>query len=149
MSYVKRNFATSSNGDQWHLVCTTEARTPLVRHEPNAASGGSASEIDIASFLQRDPGAPQTTALLSLIEALILDGLEKSVGREAFLQKLRNAQEGAVEVALSDSKVVLPLTTAYEALEFFNCMLDIFTDQRTADLAAEASRIPAGFGSTQ
>jgi len=119
-----------------------------VLHEPHPTQGGNATIIGIANFLQRDPNAPQTKALVDLIEALIAGALGKPAGREAFLQKLRDASEDAVEVALTGSKVGLPLTTSYEALEFFNCMLDILTDQRAEDMAAEAARIPAGFGST-
>lgn len=148
MSDAKRLFARSSNGDQWYLITDASSRAPRVLHEPNCASGGTVNIVDVQSFLQRDPDAPQTKALVGLIEALVGDALEMPVGREAFLQQLRDVSEDAVDVALAGSKVALPLTTSYEALEFFNCMLDILTDQRAADVAAEAARIPAGFGST-
>lgn len=79
---------------------------------------------------------------------LVASTLKKPTGRTAFLEHLRNISEDAVGNALTGSRVALPLTTPYEALEFFNCMLDTLTDQREEDLAANATRIPAGFGST-
>jgi len=68
--------------------------------------------------------------------------------REAFMMRLRDATEEDAAVALRNAKVQLPLTSPYEALEFFNCMIDVLSGQRTADDADDACRIQAGFGST-
>jgi len=51
-------------------------------------------------------------------------------------------------LALSGTKVKLPLTAPHEALEFFNCMLDVLTGVRAAEDDAEQDRIRPGFGST-
>jgi hypothetical protein len=67
---------------------------------------------------------------------------------EDLIQHFRAATENEVMAALKGAKVALPLTTEYEALEFFNCMVDVLTDQRDEDDAAASARIPAGFGST-
>lgn len=64
------------------------------------------------------------------------------------MRQLRSATENEVATALKDSKVSLPLTTPYEALEFFNCLLDVISGQRDEDEAADLDRIPPGFGST-
>ena len=39
-------FYSSENGDEWLLVCDGF----LVRHQPNAASGGRAGDIDLGAF---------------------------------------------------------------------------------------------------
>jgi len=43
----------------------------VVRHEPNAPSGGQASDIDIGIFLSRGPLNPEHQALLRLIVTLV------------------------------------------------------------------------------
>ena len=58
----------SANGDQWHLI--HDRPRLLVRHTPNAPSGGRASTLDIAAFLARGQG-PEQQALLALIATLI------------------------------------------------------------------------------
>ncbi len=70
------------------------------------------------------------------------------MNREDFIKSLRAATETEVETALQGSKITLPLTTNYEALEFFNCMIDVLTEARATDDAAEKDRIKPGFGST-
>lgn len=67
---------------------------------------------------------------------------------EEFIKHLRDASENEVETALNGSKVQLPLTTNYEALEFFNCMIDVLTEVRDNEDAADKDRIQPGFGST-
>lgn len=67
---------------------------------------------------------------------------------EEFIRKLRDVSEEEVTEALAGSKVSLPLTTNYEALEFFNCMLDVLTDVRRDEDEAAFRRIKPGFGST-
>lgn len=64
------------------------------------------------------------------------------------MRRLRAATENEVETALKGSKVSFPLTTPYEALEFFNCLVDVISGQRDEDEAVDRDRIPPGFGST-
>jgi hypothetical protein len=67
---------------------------------------------------------------------------------DELVRRLRAATENEVAAALEGAKVTLPLTTPYEALEFFNCMVDVLTGQREKDDAADRDRIAPGFGST-
>jgi hypothetical protein len=67
---------------------------------------------------------------------------------EEFVRHLREAGADEVNLALSGAKAKLPLTAPHEALEFFNCMLDVLTDVRAAEDDAEQDRIRPGFGST-
>jgi len=72
----------------------------------------------------------------------------ENMNSNELVHRLRAATENEVATALEGAKVALPLTTAYEALEFFNCMVDVLTGQRAKDDAADRDRIPPGFGST-
>jgi hypothetical protein len=51
MTSGTRELYRSSNGDQWHLVRETDSGRVLIKHQPNAASGGRTSYIEIAEFL--------------------------------------------------------------------------------------------------
>ena len=53
----------SSNGDRWQLVGTSDPACLLVRHTPNASSGGQTSEITVADFLSIDGSGPEYAAL--------------------------------------------------------------------------------------
>jgi hypothetical protein len=66
-----REFYTSSNGDRWHLVRDRDSGRVLVRHEPNAPSGGRASEMEIGAFLSKDPHAAERQSLVRLIGTLV------------------------------------------------------------------------------
>jgi hypothetical protein len=70
------------------------------------------------------------------------------MNREDFIKRLRDATENEVETALQGSKITLPITTGYEALEFFNCMIDVLTEVRGDEESADRDRIRPGFGST-
>jgi hypothetical protein len=59
-------FYSSENGDDWLLI-TSEAGV-TVRHRPNAASGGSARDVDLDAFLSREQKTPQNQALRKLFE---------------------------------------------------------------------------------
>lgn len=72
----------------------------------------------------------------------------KAMDESRILRLLRDATEDEAERALTGSKVGLPLTTTYEALEFFNCLLDVILGTRDAEDAADGQRIKPGFGST-
>jgi hypothetical protein len=61
-------FYSSSNGDRWQLVRDEEAGQMLVRHEPNFASGGRASDVAVPEFLSRSGTSPQAIALRELLE---------------------------------------------------------------------------------
>jgi hypothetical protein len=69
---------SSSNGDTWSLVLDGATGRPMVRHEPNRASGGQASFREIGDFLTRDANGPQHAALLRLIATLV-NGTESGV----------------------------------------------------------------------
>jgi hypothetical protein len=66
---------SSENGDQWILVRAggPERERVFVRHEPNAASGGRAAELEIGEFLIRGVYGPQHVELLRLIGSLVED----------------------------------------------------------------------------
>jgi hypothetical protein len=66
-----RNLYPSPNGDRWLLCRETEIERLFVRREPNAPSGGQATDLDIDTFLTRGPHNPEHQALLRLIASLI------------------------------------------------------------------------------
>ena len=49
MGYGNPVFYSSENGDEWLLLC--DGDLVLVRHQPNAASGGRTRDIDLGVFL--------------------------------------------------------------------------------------------------
>ncbi len=64
----------SANGDRWELAREPGTGRVFVRHRPNAASGGRASEIGIGEFLARGGGhGPEHHELLRLIGTLVDD----------------------------------------------------------------------------
>jgi hypothetical protein len=65
-----RELYHSSNGDRWHLARDPESGRVFVRHEPNRASGGQASDMDLGTFLARGDG-PEQQALRRLLQALL------------------------------------------------------------------------------
>ena len=66
----RREIYSSSNGDRWFLARDQNSGRTFVVHEPNIASGGKRSEIDIAAFLARGMG-PEQQELLRLIGTLV------------------------------------------------------------------------------
>ena len=64
----------SANGDRWLLVREGAEGRVLVRHEPNAPSGGAASERGVGEFLARGGHGPEHAELLRLIGTLVPDG---------------------------------------------------------------------------
>jgi hypothetical protein len=66
-----RVFYESSNGDIWLLVRHPASNTPVVKHQPNAKSGGQTSYIEIGKFLRDGANGPEHQALLNLIGTLI------------------------------------------------------------------------------
>jgi hypothetical protein len=63
MTFEPRLFYSSSNGDRWLLVPHPASGRSLVRHQPNRASGGSPTEVEIDDFFLRDGQGPQHNAL--------------------------------------------------------------------------------------
>jgi hypothetical protein len=59
-------FYRSSNGDQWYLIRELGTNRTTVRHQPNRASGGRASVIEMSEFLSEGHG-PQHEALVQLL----------------------------------------------------------------------------------
>ena len=55
---------SSGNGDRWLLVREDDPVRVFVRHEPNSASGGVISELEIAEFLIRRVYGPEHVELL-------------------------------------------------------------------------------------
>jgi hypothetical protein len=70
MTVLIEDFYHSSNGDRWQLVRDTESGTELVRHEPNLASGGRITEVDVRVFLDRTGSSPENLALRDLLKEL-------------------------------------------------------------------------------
>jgi hypothetical protein len=54
-------FYSSENGDDWLLIGGMEGN--MVRHRPNAASGGNSRDVNLEDFLYRERNTPQGRAL--------------------------------------------------------------------------------------
>lgn len=65
-----RELYNSSNGDRWYLVRELRSGHVFIKHEPNVASGGDMSLIEIGKFLRQGHG-PQHSELLRLIGTLV------------------------------------------------------------------------------
>jgi hypothetical protein len=61
-------FYSSSNGDRWQMLHDDETGRYIVRHEPNMASGGKATDVDLPEFLSRNSATPQGVALQQLLD---------------------------------------------------------------------------------
>ena len=75
MTVARREIYSSSNGDLWFLARDSDSGQVFVVHEPNLASGGQPSQIDIGSFLSRGERGPEYQELLRLIGSLVQGGL--------------------------------------------------------------------------
>ena len=64
----------SANGDRWLLVRGGGQGGVVVRHEPNEASGGAASELGVGAFLAQGGHGPQHAELERLIGTLVPEG---------------------------------------------------------------------------
>lgn len=78
-----RELYRSSNGDRWFLACDASTKHAYVLHEPNTASGGRASRIEIGHFLGPKCGGPEHQALLRLIGTLAETEPEESGAESA------------------------------------------------------------------
>jgi hypothetical protein len=70
MTIQARTLYTSSSGDTWSL-CRNRVGDVVVSHQPNSASGGAPSEIDLDTFLAKGNQRPEHQALRKLIGELI------------------------------------------------------------------------------
>ena len=70
MRLSRRELYTGSNGDRWFLVRDPNGRVSIL-HEPNVASRGQASHIDVGTFLMRGGRGPEHQELLRLIGMLV------------------------------------------------------------------------------
>jgi hypothetical protein len=71
MPQPTRELYRSANGDRWSLI--RDDGKVQVLHEPNAASGGRPSYMEVGDFLVRDAHGPQHAELLRLIGTLVGD----------------------------------------------------------------------------
>lgn len=62
------------DGDRWHLVRDPVSGRVFVRREPDASSGGRASDIEVGDFLARGGRGPGHQELLRLIGTLVEGG---------------------------------------------------------------------------
>jgi hypothetical protein len=70
MSTQRRKLYGSSNADKWYL-CRDRAGQLVISHEPNSASGGRSSQVDVGTFLTKGNKGPEHQALLQLIGELV------------------------------------------------------------------------------
>jgi hypothetical protein len=70
MTTQRRQLYESSNGDSWYL-CRGRGGKLVVLHEPNRASGGTPSQIDVGTFLTEGNNGPEHQALRQLIGELV------------------------------------------------------------------------------
>jgi hypothetical protein len=70
MAVEERELYSSSNGDRWYLAREPRSGRVFIRHEPNSASGGDTSLLEISQFLSQGFG-PEHQELLRLIGTLV------------------------------------------------------------------------------
>jgi len=71
LSLEARELYNSPNGDRWYLARDPGSEQVFIMHEPNAASGGRTSCIEIGEFLRRGSHGPEHKELLRLIGTLV------------------------------------------------------------------------------
>jgi hypothetical protein len=91
----------SSNGDTWYLGRDRTSGFPMIRHEPNAASGGQPSELSLSEFLAPGRMGGEHQALLRLIGGLI-ESHAASAGASATAAAARDARALRPEARQSD-----------------------------------------------
>ena len=67
----RRELYRSPNGDAWYLARDPANSKAFVIHEPNEASGGQTSRVEISAFLRSSTEGPEHQALLRLIGSLV------------------------------------------------------------------------------
>src|SRR5260370_31905497 len=101
MTSGTRELFRSGNGDGWHVGRETDSGRVLIKHQPNAASGGRTSYVEIAEFLT-DGHGPEHQALLRLIGTLVVEPVVAKAERrlaEADKQRARIKADPEGEVA--------------------------------------------------
>ena len=93
-------FHRSSNGDRW-LLRRGEHQAPVVRHVPNAASGGTVSERPVGVFLSSGTYGPEHDALVGLLAELIPPAREPAPPSEL----VASTQVGADALLLAVTRV--------------------------------------------
>lgn len=71
MAIRTKELYRSETGDRWLLIHDSESSRVFVRHEPNLASGGQVSDIEIGAFLTSAGRGPEKQELLRLIGTLV------------------------------------------------------------------------------
>jgi hypothetical protein len=72
MTLQKRElYRSAPNGDRWSLVRETAPERVVIEHQPQAASGGQTTHIEIGDFLVHGGHGPEHQALLRLIGTLV------------------------------------------------------------------------------
>jgi hypothetical protein len=79
MTSTVKELYNSPNGDRWVLAKDTSGRL-IISHHPNAASGGSPSEMDADVFLAQGGGGPEHLALVEALSSL--DAANTQTGRQ-------------------------------------------------------------------
>jgi hypothetical protein len=69
MSMKSQDVYRSSNGDRWQLLHDSSTQQTLVRHVPNASSGGTATEMPADDFLRIDGQGPEFDAVRRVLNA--------------------------------------------------------------------------------
>lgn len=67
MPQLSEELYSSLNGDRWRLIRDPASGRMFVRHEPNLASGGRASDTEVGEFLSRNGSGPEYAALRKLL----------------------------------------------------------------------------------
>jgi hypothetical protein len=67
MPLFTENIYRSPNGDRWRLIRDPASGRRFVRHEPNAASGGRVTDIELDDFLSIDGAGPEYSNLRHLL----------------------------------------------------------------------------------
>lgn len=63
MSMTPQDVYRSSNGDRWQLLYESSTHQTIVRHLPNASSGGTASDLPAEAFLRIGGSGPEFDAV--------------------------------------------------------------------------------------
>ena len=69
MSITTEEVYRSSNGDRWQVVYDSSNQKTIIRHLPNASSGGAASELPAEDFLRIGGSGPEFDAVRSALSA--------------------------------------------------------------------------------
>jgi HCOMODA/2-hydroxy-3-carboxy-muconic semialdehyde decarboxylase len=108
MALAAEDFYRSSNGDRWRLLRDPASGRSFVRHEPNPASGGRVTDMEIEAFLDQTGSSPQHLALRELLER---QGVTEPVGAG-----LASGPAAAPSASLPDAETIDDLVAANRIL---------------------------------